>query len=1082
MAGADLGRSRFSRDSCDDRARRETPARMGEHEPTYADQDFAAHSAWVRRLARGLLDDAGDADDLAQEAWIVLQRQPAGAVADLRAWLAGVVRTIARRTRERDRSRLASLRAETRERLAPSTAEVLETESVRRAVVDAVLGLDDPYRSTLLLHYYEELAPHEIARRLGVPGSTVRARLQRGLARVRAKLGERDPRGDARASLLALAGGSASPSAALGKGVLVMQATKLTVAAAVCALIAFGVWHWTDGRTGPAVGDALVSSAGSDGHGENESSLERLPAVAGGVEASRSSAASAPAKVADGLWHLRIARSIGSVGGTVVRNDDGAPVQGAVVHLTTDVGYVAHRAELAEDRVPIERTVLTDARGAFEVDDVPTGSYRLDISAAPDLAAEQVVDATTNGRRVLVRLLPASERRNRIASLVARVVDDAGSRVPGVEVRFAWSNVRGAQGDRVLTTDARGEVVFTGDQFVEGRLDGTTIDRIARVDVQAGSDSVHNGWFRDPERDSRGPVYELVLSPPATLTGVVRDGAGLQVEAWWRGPTSRGARPSSAAKAICAPDGSFAFERLAPGLHLITVEATRPLLRADLPYLDLLSRSGPPFPRYVRLEAGKSLAVELALVPAADVDGRAVDDAGAPVAGATVRAWIQRSQSPAGPLHHGETRWVTNHRDRFADWPAMERIETRTDAEGRYVLHGLSAAEPWALEIQMPGLTRSVVDRLTLRDGETTRLEHRMRAAGALQVSAWRWAVIGVYPEGGDRPAAIVVAPDAPATSITITGLATGRHRLRSLHWVEDVSTDLGVVEIRAGETSCVDVRDRAPHVRSVRIECGGSPVFGASVCVVSPADQFLEATSDADGRFVLRYPFPATEPGAIEIHAQVGVDTVRTRVEVAGLLDGTPGPDVVVSLPETAVTVEVRDADGRPIEGTVACVPATVSTSPWPSRPSVRRSIDANGRARFGLLPPGEARITVETADGWAFPAKTVTFVEREHPTVVLQAPPTGALTVTVLDARGARLAGSRVALDGREENGQRALAKWRTTNERGEVEFPRVPTGSVRVVATFEGPGVVPQRAGGADTQIVADSGNSVSVTIAD
>jgi RNA polymerase sigma factor (sigma-70 family) len=56
-------------------------------------------------------------------------------------------------------------------------------------VIDAVLSLSEPIRSTIVLRYLEDLPPREVARRLGVPIETVRSRSRRGLEDMRATLG-----------------------------------------------------------------------------------------------------------------------------------------------------------------------------------------------------------------------------------------------------------------------------------------------------------------------------------------------------------------------------------------------------------------------------------------------------------------------------------------------------------------------------------------------------------------------------------------------------------------------------------------------------------------------------------------------------------------------------------------------------------------------------------------------------------------------------------------------------------------------------------------------------------------------------
>ena len=54
---------------------------------------------------------------------------------------------------------------------------------LQRELVDIVTGLDEPYRTTVLLRYIHGLEPRELALRQGVPLETVRTRLKRGLER-----------------------------------------------------------------------------------------------------------------------------------------------------------------------------------------------------------------------------------------------------------------------------------------------------------------------------------------------------------------------------------------------------------------------------------------------------------------------------------------------------------------------------------------------------------------------------------------------------------------------------------------------------------------------------------------------------------------------------------------------------------------------------------------------------------------------------------------------------------------------------------------------------------------------------------
>jgi hypothetical protein len=62
---------------------------------------------------------------------------------------------------------------------------------LHRLLVDLVLELDEPYRSTVIAHFVEDRTSASIARSLGIPAGTVRKRLWEALSRLRAGLDAR---------------------------------------------------------------------------------------------------------------------------------------------------------------------------------------------------------------------------------------------------------------------------------------------------------------------------------------------------------------------------------------------------------------------------------------------------------------------------------------------------------------------------------------------------------------------------------------------------------------------------------------------------------------------------------------------------------------------------------------------------------------------------------------------------------------------------------------------------------------------------------------------------------------------------
>ena len=209
--------------------------------------DLLAHASWVRALARSLVADTSAAEDVVQETWVSALESPPARDENLRGWLATVVHN-AVRMRARGAGRRAAreaLHASEREDALPSSAELAERMDTQRRLAERVLELDEPYRSTVVLRYFEGLTAAEIARRARVPAGTVRWRLKAALDELRGRLDE--DFGGERATWVALVlplarrdvalGASAAGGAGLLQGILAMNLVlKLTLAAALAAL------------------------------------------------------------------------------------------------------------------------------------------------------------------------------------------------------------------------------------------------------------------------------------------------------------------------------------------------------------------------------------------------------------------------------------------------------------------------------------------------------------------------------------------------------------------------------------------------------------------------------------------------------------------------------------------------------------------------------------------------------------------------------------------------------------------------------------------------------------------------------
>jgi len=223
-----------------------------------------AHTGWVRGLARRLVIDPNRADDVAQQAWLEALEKPPAHARNLPAWLGRVVKNSARQLGRRDARRSRREDRIPAVDVAPPTEELVEQAEMQREVVSAVLELDEPYRTTVLLSYWRDHSPQEIARLQGVPGSTVLSRLRRAHEELRRKL-DRSHQGDRsawssvlfawiRAGEEARVAGASSVTALFG-GIVVMgwkMGLGLAVVIGVCV-----TWVlWPDASPTPATGTA----------------------------------------------------------------------------------------------------------------------------------------------------------------------------------------------------------------------------------------------------------------------------------------------------------------------------------------------------------------------------------------------------------------------------------------------------------------------------------------------------------------------------------------------------------------------------------------------------------------------------------------------------------------------------------------------------------------------------------------------------------------------------------------------------------------------------------------------------------
>jgi RNA polymerase sigma factor (sigma-70 family) len=409
-----------------------------------------AHADFVRRLARHLIQDEHAAEDLVQDTWLSAMQRPPRDHVVRRGWLATVVTNLSRNRRRDDRLRDEREHDASVSRDADysvPTDSVVMREATRRQVVDVVLSLEEPYRSTILLIYFEGQSATDIARRAGISSATVRSRRKRGLEQLRSSLDRRNA-GDRRAWVTALAPFAESLRATAAVGslsaaamVLLATMTKNSTVWAIGLLLslsAFAVWSaWPTEEPAPEPTKSAAKSGADLRAGRTQ---EAVGTSRESREAQRR-VVQAPTSAVPSLM-VRVER-------------DGENVAGVVVFAVLVEGSIHDAIQDAESAASGKRRLgTTDELGR--------------VRAPVDLGVEQVFFAAHGGEwgsTVLMPELVDSQKPLVIElqtdrSLDVLVVDAAGEPAGGVPVTFGPVYGPGLSAMRRQSTGADGRTLF----------------------------------------------------------------------------------------------------------------------------------------------------------------------------------------------------------------------------------------------------------------------------------------------------------------------------------------------------------------------------------------------------------------------------------------------------------------------------------------------------------------------------------------------------------------------------------------------------------------------------------------------
>jgi RNA polymerase sigma-70 factor (ECF subfamily) len=146
---------------------------------------YAAHAPAVRAYALRRTD-AGTADDVVADVFLVAWRRLDDVPRDPQPWLLGVARRVIA-NRRRGEARAAALRSRlASERAAPTAAGVERAD----AVFEALAALTERDREALLLVAWDGLTSNAAARAMGVSPGTFAVRLHRARRRFARRLAE----------------------------------------------------------------------------------------------------------------------------------------------------------------------------------------------------------------------------------------------------------------------------------------------------------------------------------------------------------------------------------------------------------------------------------------------------------------------------------------------------------------------------------------------------------------------------------------------------------------------------------------------------------------------------------------------------------------------------------------------------------------------------------------------------------------------------------------------------------------------------------------------------------------------------
>lgn len=966
-------------------------------------ESLLEHRPFLTNLVRGLLADEHGVEDVVQETWVRALQSPPRFAKSPRAWLGRVARNLALNHRRGAQRRVDRERTASRPPLS-SPEEVAEDLGRQRRVLDAVLALPEPLRSTIHSRYFDDFSPHEIARRTDTSVHTVNDRLRRGRQQLRERLASEIGDGERgwALALLPLASlgaktdaivraqilGMAPATSAVTVGTLPLLGgllvTKTSLAAFTIAAVGLGGALWFAAGLGDSSGVEATS-----GDVRKTASLRATDPLSGDagapilVGASRREESGArtelPAAEPSRKW---------TVAGDVWSEQGGA-VSGVAIQAGVHAGS-ERTGELLR-----EATLISDAEGRFEWSlPAPDETVTIVVESESEAHSSGVASA------VVARGEPAPQNlRFWIFPLDCHVEgtvrDNSGNPVSGAEVRrmrrLAPPVLTDDQGHYRLAIPSRWE------SMIHASAEG-----LAQVHLTVNAPA-----------PGKIAVVDIELPPALCVQGRVLDEAGVPI-------VGAEVRVSDVGKHVAesGPHGCYALEHL-------NSEREKHHLRVSAPGYVILADS-------VSTVTGGVVEHDIVLPRGALLEGRVVTESGEPVPAATVILGVSRNY------------WITVT-DLTRDDGSF-RLEAAPHGLQTLLVEGEGLA-PLRQEIEIPeGADRVTGIELVMPAGRCVSgrvIDSQGQGISGVHVIS-RLGREEVQVMTGTRDDGSFVLEPVPTGDVTLR-LSQGGWEDEEVSLPEGEIDDLLVTMRRAGRVAgrVVDgiTGEPIPEFR-IRLDAVSDP---AVPHVSLWAFWFQEGRRFSDPRGEWdsgEDDFPVGGLLDVEAYAEGYAPTMVPRVVVQA--DPDPAALVIELFTGRRVTGRVVSAStGLPIADALV---RRVTDSTGELEDGYRTHSDAYGEFALNNVPRGRMSLAVQHDD---FPAEY-----RDDPFEVRASGPDpdrvirvggASLTVHLFDEQGAVLVGREVLLRGFTTPGD--FEKTGITDREGSFVFPMLQEGTYHV-----------------------------------